>query len=483
VLHVHRQDEGFALVTVMAMLAVLALLLVVALSAGNAAFTNSEKGARWTRTLAVAEAGANDAVTQIAQNRAIVPACGIGTTNDCTVAGGEYQWSRAPEPGGSGIVITAIGYYPDRETAQVTRTVQVLLEPEATFRYALFSASTLEIKNNAVVIGDIYSRQAVLVNNNATICGSILNTEGGVAIGVNAEILKAYGTCSGKDGRVWAGGTIRMAGAYVEGDATASAPSNVSCPPTPSTNHAILGGVVGGTATACGQVTASASVLQANTWTDPPAAQSLPTYTYDPANYPGATCFAVNGATCSSDPTNWSTTAVSQFNNTVSKANMQGTYIVWQANPGPSTKLRLDGLTLSGDLTIVTNAPIDLGNTSAVTTTTPATLSIISLYVPPDGTVCSDNKPEFCSIYAKNSITFDDGDAANPDDGIAVLLYTPGKMSFKNTGGQNSNGEGALYAGAMDIKNGFDVTYNGRIERVLGFGVGMQQTLWQEIPD
>jgi hypothetical protein len=55
-------------------------------------------------------------------------------------------------------------------------------------------------------------------------------------------------------------------------------------------------------------------------------------------------------------------------------------------------------------------------------------------------------------------------------------------MSFKNTGGQSSSGEGALYAGSMDIKNGFDVTYNGRIERILGFGVGMQQTLWQEIP-
>jgi len=55
----------------------------------------------------------------------------------------------------------------------------VLLEPEASFRYALFSASTLEIKNDSIVNGDIYSRQAVLVNNNAIICGSILNTEGG----------------------------------------------------------------------------------------------------------------------------------------------------------------------------------------------------------------------------------------------------------------------------------------------------------------
>ncbi len=481
-IRLRRQDDGFALVTVMAMLAVLALLLVVALSAGNAAFTSSEKGARWTKTLAVAEAGANDAITQIAQDRSVIPACEIESANVCRVAGGEYQWRKIPESGGR-IVVQAVGYYPTLDAAEVSRTIQVLLEPEATFRYALFSASTMEIKNDSIVNGDVYSRQAVLVNNNAVICGSIFNTEGGVTIGVNAQVVKANGDCSGKDGRVWAGGTISMAGAYVEGDATASAPSSIACPPTPSTDYAVLGGTVGGTATACGQVTASASSMVANTWTDPPAARSLPEYTFDAANYPGASCFAVSSSPCSQSPTNWSPTAVSRFNSTVSKANMQGTYVIWQSNPGPTTKVSLDGLSLSGDLTIVTNAPIDMGNTTAVNSTVPATLVIVSLYIPPDGTVCADNKPEYCSIYAQNTVTIDDGDPADPEDGIALMLYTPGKMSFKNTGGQNSNGEGALYAGAMDIKNGFDVTYNGRIERVLGFGVGMQQTLWQEIPD
>jgi len=483
VVRLRREDDGFALVTVMALLAVMALLLVVALSAGNAAFTNSEKGSRWTKTLAVAEAGANDAVTQIAQDRSVTPSCAIGTTNVCQVAGGEYQWSKTAASGGR-IVVKSIGYYPGLDGAEVSRAVQVLLEPEASFRYALFSASTLEIKNGSIINGDIYSRQAVLVNNGAVICGSILNTEGGVTLGVGAQILTANGNCSGKDGRVWAGGTINMAGALVEGNATASAPSSVSCPPSPSTNYALLGGTVGGTATACGQVTASSpNPLVANTWTDPPAAQSLPAYTFDIANYPGANCYAVNTSTCSEAPSNWSATAVSQFNNTVAKANMQGTYVIWQSNPGPGTKVSLDGLSVAGDLTIVTNAPIDMGNTTAVNTTVPANVTIISRYIPPDGTVCADNKPEFCSIYAKNTVIVDDGDPANPDDGIALILYTPGKMSWKNTGGGTSNAEGALYAGAMDIKNGFDVTYNGRIERVLGFGVGMQQTLWQEVPE
>jgi hypothetical protein len=35
----------------------------------------------------------------------------------------------------------------------------------------------------------------------------------------------------------------------------------------------------------------------------------------------------------------------------------------------------------------------------------------------------------------------------------------------------------------MDLKNGFDVTYNSRIERTLGFGTGLEQILWQEVSD
>jgi hypothetical protein len=33
----------------------------------------------------------------------------------------------------------------------------------------------------------------------------------------------------------------------------------------------------------------------------------------------------------------------------------------------------------------------------------------------------------------------------------------------------------------MDLKNGFQIEYNGRIQKVLGFGVGLEQTLWQEL--
>jgi hypothetical protein len=93
----------------------------------------------------------------------------------------------------------------------------------------------------------------------------------------------------------------------------------------------------------------------------------------------------------------------------------------------------------------------------------------------PTGT-CNDNGGD-CSIYGKNSINFDAGDADDPDDGVVGLLYTTGKMGFKN----KPEMEGALYAGAMDIKNGFAITYNSRVDQILGFGGALEETLWEEL--
>src|SRR5207247_9542371 len=97
-----------------------------------------------------------------------------------------------------------------------------------------------------------------------------------------------------------------------------------------------------------------------------------PPYRFAPAkdtNGPGVTFTCIpSHDPCDSSQT--STTAYQTFN-TLSKANMKGVYAVWQTNPGQTTKLDLTGLSVGGDLTIVTNDPIDFGNT-ATTSTSPA---------------------------------------------------------------------------------------------------------------
>ena len=144
---------------------------------------------------------------------------------------------------------------------------------------------------------------------------------------------------------------------------------------------------------------------------------------------------------------------------------MSGDWAIWQTSPTQSTLVDLEDLVLAGDTTIVTNAPIDFGNTTSIELApgvSAADLVVISLYVP-TGT-CGTNGGD-CSIYGKNAIEFDRGDPPDPDDGVAGLLYTTGRCPSRT---RERPGEGALYSGSMDIKNGFDIIYNPRIERVLG---------------
>ncbi len=251
---------------------------------------------------------------------------------------------------------------------------------------------------------------------------------------------------------------------------------------------------VTGAAKACGSIagTVSAASTSAGVSSSQPVPVTFPAFTFDPDNYSSDTsdplhlqCYPTGG-TCGS---NDSPTAVSDFNSYVSahKTSLTGTFAVWQRTPSSSTYINLDGITLSGDFTLVTNAPVNFGNTSEVTTTSSsiaADLVVNSSYQPTASCTAAlvNTGGADCSIYGKNAIEFDAGDATDPDDGVVGLLYTTGKMSFVNSANNfDSTGDGALYAQSMDFKNGFNIIYNSRVERVLGFGTTLEQVLWQEI--
>lgn len=480
-----REDEGFALVIVMLLLAIMMVLLVVALNAGNAALREADFGVKWSRTLALAESGVNDAIITLGQDRSATSSCPMGGLVACAGDGGEYQVDWTTDLDGS-LTITAQASYPSVNEAKYTRTVQVLLEPVPSFQYALFAYDDLEVKNNDVVEGSIYSTGSILLNQNSIVCGSVVSASGALTLGSNAKVVQDYVPtgCSGEDGDLWIGGWIRASlGVVVEGDVKASAPSGTACSAV-STSYEITGGTIEGDATACGRITSTVLGLKsAGTSTSPAAVETIPTFTFLEANYPSITCYGGPGE-CAE--TNTSATAVTDFQTfyDANSASMSGIYAVWQESPSITDAIVLAPLTLSGDLTIITNAPIDFGNTTSVTTVggVPAELVIVSLYVPPAATSCSVNGGD-CSIFAQNQLTFDQGLVTDTSDGIAVLFYTTGKLAFKNSGGTSSIGDGALYAGAMDLKNGFKIRYNSRIASVLGFGSGLTVTLWQELSD
>jgi hypothetical protein len=415
---------------------------------------------------------------QLSADRAWTSTCPPAGSIACAAEGGEYQvdWEGVDDS----VVITSTGYYPTFDTAEISRTVRVTLEPAPTFRYALFSEDYLEVKNNPVVTGDIYSQVGVLVGSNTTVCGSVVVAGGEVTMENNSRVAQSFvdSGCTGKNGLVWVGGSINGSnGVVIEGDAKASAPTGTSCNAA-STSYQIVGGSVLGDATACGLISSTVSGTSlAGVNTAAPAVIPLPTFTFDPANYPAINCFP---SVPSCDETNTSATAVSTADVAIDavRTTMSGDWAIWQTSPTQSTVVDLDGIVLAGDTTIITNAPIDFGNTSSIELAAgveAADLVIISLYVP-TGT-CGTNGGD-CSIYGKNAIEFDRGDPLDPEDGVAGLLYTTGKMSFKNKG---TPGEGALYAGSMDIKNGFDIIYNPRIERILGFGTALETVLWEEL--
>ena len=478
----HHEEQGYAIVIAMLLMAIMMVSLVVALNAGNAALRESDFGVKWGRTLAVAESGVDDAITTLIQNRTATSDCAIGTTTGCSLDDAEYQVSWVTNGDGS-VTVTSTGYYPSVAASKYTRTLEVLLEPAPSFQYALFAEDDLEVKNNQVITGSIYSSGNVTIHQNTIICGSIVSAAGTITMenGTGTVTDHSATGCSGEDADVWAGGSIHMDSTTdIQGTAKASAPTGTTCNAA-STSYEITDGSVDGSATACGRVTATAGSVQAGTNTTPPTVETMPSYTFSAINYPGITCYGGSGACTES---NTSATAVSSFNTfkALNETSMSGAYGIWQTSPSTTTKLDLEDIQLSGDLTIVTNAPIDFGNTGTIGLTggvTAAELVVVSTYIPPAGSSCTTNGGD-CSIYSQNSIVFENGDDDDLSDGIAGLLYTPGKMAVKN---QGSGADGALYAGTMDIKNGFQITYNGRIAAILGFGTGLEPTLWQELSD
>jgi hypothetical protein len=509
----HREEEGYSLVIAILLLSIMMVLLAVALQAGTSSLQQSSLSLEWSKALTVAEAGLNDSITRLGENRSAANPCSMSTSTVCSGGGGQYQVSWTQN--GGTIVVTSVGYYPTKTAPKYVRKVQATYEPVPAFKYALFSQTALDIKNGATITGDVYSDGNVSVGQGATVCGSILSSAGSVSIANGGQIQTSNDTlgCSGKSGRVWTGGSGGIVGTQqvvIEGDAIAGAPSTTSCSSTSSSYAITISGggtyTVNGAANACGEIAGIVGETSSTpgVTTTAPAPVTFPAFVFDPNNYPASTstdplklhCYPADAPPTNLCGSNLSSTAVADFNAYVAthKTGLTGTFAVWQSsaqpmsNPGncttsSTTQICLDGITLGGDFTLVTNAPVDFGNTSTVTTTSSAIsadMVVVTTYQPASSTTCTTNGGD-CSIYGQNSVEFDGGSVDDPDDGVVGLLYTTGKIAFKNHPASQPPGEGALYAGSMDLKNGYDILYNSRIDRVLGFGTTYERTLWQEL--
>jgi hypothetical protein len=353
-----------------------------------------------------AEAGLNAAMSGLSADESFT---GLALT---TVAGGQFEVSVLPvsvDPSDPRRYLVARGYAPTKASPQrIARRLeqQIELLPTDGFRYALFSApGGIAGANKMTVNGDVYANGNLSLSNNATVAGSVTSL-GSVTTANNSTIAGDVQAANNVTldnpattvlGNVYAGGNVTMTG-HVKGSVQAGG--------------TISGGTVDG-----GRAQHSPPA--------PPEAQTLPTFTWDPADYPVVS--------------NWATPAA--FNTYFSSHTgaFSGVHRISCSAPC-STAVNLGSKwTMTGDTTIVTDGPITLSRDMANGAGHPVTLTVVSFFT---DTVTTP------AIAMSNNVTL-------PDDVDVVFYANHGSVKFSNL----KHFTGTVYASSITLDQQFTLTF------------------------
>src|SRR3954447_829983 len=274
-----RRDEGgFAMIITMLVITVVAVMTLGMLATGLHLQAATARDSRWNRALQVAEAGVDNAIYQLGENPSFAqpgPVAG-------SVPKGTFSVSVV-KPKRGWLVVTSSG-----TVARVKRRIEVTYGPAASFKFALFSDTGLEVKNNNGTTGDIFANQSIVMKQNSGVKGSVVSATGTIDMENNAVIQKN----NGKGGDAYSGGYdaaglwgIRMQnGATIQGNAFAQ---EEGCSPPDTTRYNIANaGSVLGNAMAGGSINGSVSGTSTpfNCQLRQPT-RLLPQYHYDPDLY------------------------------------------------------------------------------------------------------------------------------------------------------------------------------------------------------
>lgn len=457
-------EEGAAMVIAVTLSAVVATLSLLMVTVGIHADKATARGRHHTQALHVAESGIEEALALIEERGAAMPDTNF--TGETEV--GDYSVTIDRQTRNRYLVTSTGGVRAGRELGS-ERTIRVLLEPPSAFKKALFSSTTVETKNGDIIEGDVWANHNVILAQNTVVTGSVVAASGYVATGLGVEVNGNI-TSGGYDPAVNQAITIG-GNATVGGDVTAAVVP-VNCVGADNSRYKIDlagGAVVGGNARTWGTVQGSGTVLGTVSTTScvpADATEELPAFTFSGSNYPSVEYFGT--------PTTASATAVADFQAyLVARGNrIQGTFYVNQSGSANQTvRLDLTGVTITGDTTIVTNTPVFANGVTD--DTTDAIFVLVSTYDPPAGTACDvNNDNSECAIHVKNNFQ---------TAGVtASVIYAPyGPVAIKN----NQVAFGAIYSDSIQVKNNQTMTYDARVERVVGFGeVTLEPTEWQEVP-
>lgn len=462
----HREESGFAMIVGIVLSSVIATLAVTMLTVGSHSDKATARGRHWVQALHVAESGVERAIATIEENGGRYSGSFTGTTEE-----GQYSVTVTQ---GSRNVFTVDSTGSVRAGAQLNaeRSLRVTLEPPRMFEEALFSFTTVETKNGDTVEGDIWANQNIILADNTHVTGSLVAATGYVKLSNGADV----------DEDVWSGGFDSSTNyavhvpnnARVDGDAKASvtAPQTANpCDGVSNANYKVrVDGAIGGSVTTWGQVEGGGSTgpVSNNTCTSAPATKEMPVYTYTSTSYDPATLHEYG------TPSAPVSDAISQFQayvNAQTEKRIQGTFVVFQSGTvSQSNRVDLTGVKIVGDTTIITNAPVFTNNTTD--DTSDAIFAVISTYQPPTGTSCDVNQDSSeCAVHLKNNFSV--------SGNTAVLIYTPyGPAAVKN----NAVQFGVIYGDSVQVKNNQTMTYDARVDRIVGFGdVTLEITRWEEV--
>jgi hypothetical protein len=447
-----RRDSegGFAMVVSMLVVTVLLVMTMGLLASGLHLQAATARDVRWNKALQVAEAAVDQAVYHLSTD----PTYGASGPVTGSTPDGNFT-VRVERPDLGWVVVTATG-----EVGGVRRRIQVTYGPAAAFKYALFSDTGLVVKNNDATTGDVFANGSIVMKQNSGVRGSVTSATGTIFMENGARIRKN----GGEGGNAYSGGFDLGAGwgiylsnnAVVEGDAFAQEETCTPPDPNPSRYSIVANGTIQGNALAGGTVTGNVAgtATPFNCQVRPPTKQ-LPAFHFLPENYPSVTSFCGGGY----EPCVGSAEGFQAWANANPHA-LAGVFYVNDTDP--KDVIDLGGKTITGDFTLITNTLIDFNNNTSYSGPADARVTLVSLNP-------STDPP---AINIKNNFTI-------PDPSPAVLVYSTGLIYVKN----NAESNGAVYAGAITIKNNLDVTYDPRVERTVGFGpVRYERVSWKELP-
>jgi hypothetical protein len=473
-------DDGIAMITTILVLFVVSILVTGMMYTSFHNSTATARNRSWGQSVHVAESGVHEAIAYLQNSGGVVPSGVVsGTTAD-----GSYQY-KITALSRKRYQIDAVGSVGTSLQLSAARRLRVMMAPPRSFSYALFSLSDVTTKNNNLVCGDIWANTYVTVYQNDAVrsaesddCpdgsagdGSVVAATGYVSLQHNSTV----------DGDVWSGGNdssgrsiMLDGGAHIGGTAKASS-SEPGCADDPGHLYYTVanGGSIAGSVTTWGTITGggSSGTQSPLTCTDAAATKTIPTFSFNPQNYPAGTVHQY------AFPADYAA-----FNTYISanKSNLSGVFYITGGNE--DTPVDLGGVSVGGDLTVVaTDSPIDAnGGIGSVSGNTTDKLVVLASFFPAPATNCSTNggnPGDICAIGIKNNFA-PVGSSVNGGGNTAVLLYAPnGPVAFKNS----ADFLGAVYANNIQVKNNMNVVYDPRVNQIVGFGpVTLDIDLWLE---